>query len=157
MGRNEWREVPEERLVGICAFDAVWTLETAVVLTVRKWRKEGSMDQPRFSVVHIACTIPYTSVPHRMVVGAGTHACVGCTLAITGGKGLVRSSLLYQRGGNYLRVFLYALGRSAEKSAHALCAVAMYSRPLQAFLRYLRRCQARSHSRDLQLHECSNR
>ena len=150
MGRNEWREVPEERLVGICAFHAVWTLETAAVLKVRKWRKEGSMDQPRFSVVHIACTKPYTSIPRRMVVGAGTYAWVGCTLAITGGQGLVRSGLISQRGRNYLRVFLYALDRSAGKSAHALCAVATYSRPLPAFLRYLRRCQARSHLRDLQ-------
>lgn len=59
--RSEWGEVPEERLVGVCAFHAVWTLETVAVLKVRRWRKEGSMDQPRFSVVHIACTIPYSS------------------------------------------------------------------------------------------------
>lgn len=60
---NEWREVPEERLVSVCAFHAVWTLETAAVLKVRRWRKEGSMDQPRFSVVHITRTIPYSSIP----------------------------------------------------------------------------------------------
>ena len=58
-GRKEGREVPEKRLVSVCAFHAVRTLEIAAVLKVRRWRKEGSMDQPRFSVVHIACTIPY--------------------------------------------------------------------------------------------------
>jgi hypothetical protein len=33
-------KVPEERLVGVCAFDAVWTLETAVVL-------EGEAEETR--------------------------------------------------------------------------------------------------------------
>jgi len=45
MGRKEWREVPEERLVSVCAFHAVWALETAAGLTVRKV-EERRIDGP---------------------------------------------------------------------------------------------------------------
>jgi hypothetical protein len=121
--------------------------------------RKGPRYQAFFSVVHIRCSVPYFDILSHEPRKQRTYACVGCTLAMTKGQGLISSRCLadHREAQANLQAFRYALNLSAEGSGHVQYADAMHSRPLLACVEYLRRRQVQSHLRGHRWHECSTR
>ena len=120
--------------------------------------RKGPQYQAFFSVAHIRCSVPYFNILSHVPRNQRTYACVGCTLAMTMGQGLISRCLAdHNKAQANPQAFRYVLNLSAEGSVHVQYVDATHSRPLPACVEYLRRRQVQSHLRGHRSHECSTR